>query len=175
MLVALAGLPGTGTTAIAGHLAIRLPGIVLDKDRLRACLFPPEDVRYTVEQDDFVMDVAYQVADHLFHSDRDRYILIDGRTFSKHYQVADLLRWAERIGVPVKVIECICADAVAEERLGRDTARPCHPAANRTVDLYHSLKAQADPLRVPRLVIDTGECDLANCVERALAYVRGAG
>ena len=175
MLVAIAGLPGTGKTTIAGHLATRLPGIVLDKDRLRACLFPPEVVKYTTDQDDFVMDVAYQVADHLFRSNRDRYVLIDGRTFSKHYQVADLFRWAERIGVPVKVIECVCADAIAEERLRGDTARPRHPAANRTVDLYHSLKAQADPLRVSRLVMDTGGCDLASCVERALAYVRGTG
>ena len=73
------------------------------------------------------------------------------------------------------MVECVCADAVAEGRLRRDTDRPGHPAANRTVDLYRSLKAQAEPLRVPRLVIDTGADDLSACVDRALAYVRGAG
>jgi dephospho-CoA kinase len=41
MLIALAGLPGTGKTTLAGHLAARLPGVVLDKDRIWACLFPP--------------------------------------------------------------------------------------------------------------------------------------
>jgi predicted kinase len=175
MLIALAGLPGTGKTAVAGHLAARLPGIVLDKDRLRACLFPPSEIAYSADQDDFVMDVAYRVADQLFRGNRDRYVLIDGRTFTKEHQVADLFRWAGRIAVPVKVVECVCADAVAEGRLGRDTAGHGHPAANRTVALYRALKAQAEPLRVPRLVLDTGADDLAACVDRALAYVRGAG
>jgi predicted kinase len=133
MLIALAGLPGTGKTALAGHLAAKLPGVVLDKDRLRACLFPPEEVAYSAEQDDFVMDVAYRVADQLFRSNRERHVLIDGRTFSKGDQVADLFRWAGRIGVPVKVVECVCADAVAEERLGRDTARPGHAGGERQV------------------------------------------
>jgi predicted kinase len=175
MLIALAGLPGTGKSTVAGQLATRLPGIVLDKDRLRACLFPPDEIAYSADQDDFVMDVAYRVAGQLFRSNRDQYVLIDGRTFTKEHQVADLFRWAGRIAVPVKVIECVCADAVAEGRLGRDAAGPGHPAANRTVALYCSLKAQAEPLRVPRLVIDTGADDLAACVDRALAYVRGAG
>jgi predicted kinase len=175
MLVALAGLPGTGKTTLAGYLAARLPAVVLDKDRLRACLFPPGEVAYSAEQDDFVMDVAYRVADQLFRSHRDRHVLIDGRTFSRAYQVADLFGWAERIGVPVRVIECVCADAVAEGRLRRDTDRPGHPAANRTVDLYRSLKAQAEPLRVPRLVIDTGVGDPVDCVGRALSYIRGIG
>ena len=175
MLIALAGLPGTGKTAVAGHLAARLPGIVLDKDRLRACLFPPSEIAYSADQDDFVMDVAYRVADQLFRGNRDRYVLIDGRTFTKEHQVADLFRWAGRIAVPVKVVECVCADAVAEGRLRRDTDRPGHPAANRTVDLYRSLKAQAEPLRVPRLVIDTGVGDPVDCVGRALPYIRGIG
>ena len=157
---------------MAACLARELGAVVLGKDRVRAALFPPPVLDYSAGQDDFVMDVAYRVAEQLFRSGRDRYVLIDGRTFTREYQVADLFDWAGRIGVPVKLIECVCADAVAEERL-RDSARHGHPAANRTVDLYRSLKAQAEPLRVPRLVIDTGANDLAACVDRALAYVRG--
>jgi predicted kinase len=175
MLVALAGLPGTGKTTLAGQLAARLPGIVLDKDRLRACLFPPEDFAYSVEQDDFVMEVAYRVAEQLFRSNRNRHVLVDGRTFSKAYQVADLFGWAGRIGVPVRLIECVCSDAAAEERISVDSDRHGHPATNRTIDLYRSLKAEGEPLQVPRLVIDTGGSDPADCVGRALSYIRGIG
>ena len=50
MLVALAGLPATGKTSLAGQLAARLPGLVLDKDRIRSCLFPPEEVAYSAGQ-----------------------------------------------------------------------------------------------------------------------------
>jgi hypothetical protein len=61
--------------------------------------------------------------------------------------VADLFRWAERIGVPVRVAACVCPEGIVEERLGRDIGRQGHPAANRTVGLYRSLKAEAEPLR----------------------------
>jgi predicted kinase len=175
MLIALAGLPGTGKSTLAGLLATRLPAVVLDKDRVRACLFPPGDIAYSADQDDFVMDVVYRLADQLLRRDRGRHVFIDGRTFSKQEQVTELLRWASRIGVPLKMIECVCADEVAESRLGQDAACSAHPAANRTVALYRSLKAQADPLTVPRLVIDTGRAGPAACAEQALAYLRGAG
>ena len=175
MLIALAGLPGTGKSTLAGLLAVELPGVVLDKDRVRACLFPPEDIAYSAEQDDFVMDVVYRVADHLFRRDCGRHVLIDGGTFSKHEQETELLRWAGQIGVPLKVIECVCADEVAEHRLCEDAATSGHPAANRTIALYRSLKAQAETLTVPRLMIDTGKADPAACAEQALAYLRAAG
>jgi predicted kinase len=171
MLVAFAGLPGTGKSTLARRLAAQLPGVVLDKDRLRACLFPSVEIEYSVEQDDFVMDIAYRVAEQLFRRRRDRYVLIDGRTFSRAEQVTILYQWADRIGVAVKMIECVCPDAVADQRLAQNSAG--HPAANRTVALYRQLKEQADPLRVPRLVLDTSG-GLADCVDRTLAYVRSA-
>jgi predicted kinase len=168
MLVAFAGLPGTGKSRLAGLLAVRLPGVVLDKDRLRAGLFPPEEIEYSSEQDDFIMDVAYRAAGRLFQRRRDRYVLIDGRTFSRAAQVNALYQWADRIGVPVRMIECVCPAAVAEQRIMQNST--FHPAVNRTVALYTLLKEQAEPLRVPRLVLDTNG-GLADCVEQAVAYV----
>ena len=41
-------------------------------------------------------------------------------------------------------------------RLEADQARGSHPAGNRTFALYLSLKAAAEPLTLPRLVLDTG-------------------
>jgi adenylylsulfate kinase len=174
MLIVLAGLPGTGKSTLALRLAARLPAAILDKDRIRAGLCPPDDVTYTADQDDFVMDVAYRTAEYLLRTEPDRAVTLDGRTFSKADQVADLLGWAARIGVPWKVIECACADAVAEERLTRDAAGHRHSATNRTAELYQSLKAQSDPLLLARLVIDTGTTDLMACVERAVAYLTEA-
>ncbi|MGH3919724.1 MAG: AAA family ATPase [Pseudonocardiaceae bacterium] len=50
MIVAMAGLPGVGTSTLAGALAPRLHAVVLDKDRIRAGLFPPSYVDYTADQ-----------------------------------------------------------------------------------------------------------------------------
>jgi hypothetical protein len=52
-------------------------------------------------------------------------------------------------------------------------ARGEHPAGNRTFALSLELKAAAEPLEVPRLILDTGKLSLAECVEHCLAYLRG--
>jgi len=70
-----------------------------------------------------------------------------------------------------RVIECVCDDEVARERLDRDQVRGGHPAGNRTFALYQSLKAGAVPLTVPRLVLDTGKLALDECGRRCLKYL----
>ena len=40
MLIAMAGLPGTGKSTLATALADALPAVVLDKDKLRTGSYP---------------------------------------------------------------------------------------------------------------------------------------
>jgi adenylylsulfate kinase len=74
--------------------------------------------------------------------------------------------------LPPRVIECVCADAVARERLERDRRRGDHPAGNRGFELYLARKAAAEPLTVPRLMIDTGTLTPEEAVARCLDYLR---
>jgi len=60
--VIMAGLPGTGKTALAEALAQRLDGIVLSKDKVRAALFPLGAITYSSGQNDFCMSVLLMAA-----------------------------------------------------------------------------------------------------------------
>jgi adenylylsulfate kinase len=82
----MAGLPALGKSAIAHHLASELPGIVLDKDAIRAALFLPSEIEYSTRQDDFCMHVMMQVAKHILCKDPAKHVVLDGRTFSRRYQ-----------------------------------------------------------------------------------------
>jgi adenylylsulfate kinase len=53
MLIAMAGLPGSGKSTLAARLEERLGAVVLDKDRVRAALFPPRVLDYSAAQDDW--------------------------------------------------------------------------------------------------------------------------
>jgi predicted kinase len=156
VIIVMAGLPGTGKTSLAKALAERLGGVVVSKDEIRAAAFG-KLVDYSSEQDDFCMELVYQIANYIHGVP----VIIDGRTFSKGKQIE---RMREVLG-EVKVIECVAEDRVVKERLARDRD---HVAKNRTYEMYLEVKRAKEELQIPRLTIDT---EMKEAVELALEYV----
>ncbi len=170
MLIAMAGLPGTGKSTLARLLAERLPAVLLDKDVVRAALFPPAEIEYSTRQDDFCVDVMLRATEYLLGREPARQVILDGRTFSRRYQVDAVRAFARKLGTPCAFIECVCTDETVCQRLARDMAEGRHPARNRTYEMYRSVKARAEPIEEPKLVIDT-EDDLDRCVQHCLDYL----
>lgn len=170
MIVQLAGLPGTGKSTLAAALRDRLgPAcLVLDKDRVRHALYGAAHTDYSRCQDDFVISLLHQAAERHLASHADATVILE-RTCALAYQITDAADLATRAGCPLALIECVCPDHVALDRLarGRDSG---HPAANRDFALYQRLKASAEVITVPalRLPTDTPICESA---ARALAYL----
>jgi predicted kinase len=166
VIVAMAGLPGAGKSTLAGALATRLHAVVLDKDRIRAGLFPPSHVDYTPDQSDFCVDVMYSTAEWLLRRGHASVVILDGCTYTRANQIATLRQMAADLGEPLRVIECTCDDRLALARIARDAN---HPAANRNTALYRELHAAAHAITGPKLVVDTGR-PLAPCVADCVAY-----
>jgi len=171
VIIAIAGLPATGKSTLARRLAADLPAILLDKDKVRAALFPGPETDYSTAQDDLCVDVMLQVARYTLHRYPHKVILLDGRPFTRRYQVEALRRAAAEMGAELRIIECICSDDTARVRLVQDVARGLHPAANRDFELYQRLKAEAEPIEEPKLVVDTGELGAEACVRRCLEFL----
>ncbi len=174
VLIAMAGLPGTGKSTLAAELARRFDAVVLSKDFVRAQLFAPDRIDFSREQDDLCMKIMFVLARHLLQSNPERAVIIDGRTFSRSYQVRQFLSEAESLHAKPLMIECTCDDAVAQQRIERDQQAATHPAANRSYQLYKELKEKADSITIEHLVIDTGREPLEKCAERCAAYIHEA-
>ena len=170
MIVMMAGLPGTGKSTLARALAQRLPGAVLDKDVIRAALFEPGHVEYSLAQDDFCLEIMLQTAGYLLAKDAELHVLLDGRTFSRRYQRERVIEFCEKLGTAWVVLECVCAEQTALRRLAEAVAQDTHPAANRTPQLYRKIQKAWEPIDPPKLVIDT-DANLDSCVDQALSYV----
>jgi adenylylsulfate kinase len=170
MIVIIAGLPGTGKSKIARALAQRLPSAVLDKDSIRASLFKPPYIEYSLSQDDFCEEIMLQTAAYLLSKHAQLKVLLDGRTFSLRYQRDRVIEFCSQLGTTWSTLECVCSEATAIGRIAEAVAANSHLAANRTPEVYREIRRAWEPIDQPKLVIDTDE-NLQSCVDRALHYL----
>jgi predicted kinase len=164
VIILLAGLPGTGKSTVARALAEQVAGVVLNKDDLRAQLFPKEFVEYSTEPDDFVQELMLRTAEYLLTRYPQLTVFLDGRTFSRTYQIRNVIETAERLGTPWRIIECVCAEKIAKGRIEHGKK---HPAKNRTVELYLKIRDEFEEIALPKVVVDTG-----GKIEAAMAAAR---
>jgi adenylylsulfate kinase len=168
MIVLMAGLPGTGKSALATALAERLSGTVLSKDAIRHALFAERDIEYSTAQDDFVMGIMLQAAERILTKDPSRYVFLDGRTFSRHSQIEQVITAASKLDQAWRILECVCSDQTARARLEEQASVGTHPASNRTFALYLEIKRNFEPIAEPKVIVDTDR-PLANSVSCGLA------
>ncbi len=166
----MAGLPGTGKTTLAHALALRTGGRVLGKDEIRHALFAADEIEYSSQQDDFCLHVMLETASYLLQKDHSRILFLDGRPFSRRYQIDNILNAAASLRQSWRILECMCPEEVARERIEKQSALGAHAAANRDYQLYLKVKSRFETITLPKTVIDTAQ-SLEACVQQALAIL----
>jgi len=169
MLILLAGLPGTGKTTLARELATRTSGRVLSKDEIRHALFADEEIEYSSRQDDFCLQVMLETAGYLLRRNPKRLIFLDGRPFSRRYQIENVLSAAASLQQPWRILECVCSEETAQRRLEEQSGE--HLAGNRDYQLYLDVKARFEAITLPKTAIDTDK-SVESCIEQALGALR---
>jgi len=170
MIVLMAGLPGTGKTTLARELAARTSGRVLSKDEFRRSLFAAEEIEYSSRQDDFCLQIMLETAGYLLSRNSARLIFLDGRPFSRRYQIENVLAVASSLHQPWRILECVCSEETARRRLESDAASGTHAAGNRNYQLYLEVKARFEAIRSRKTVIDT-DLGIEVCVQSAMKSV----
>ena len=170
MIVLMAGLPATGKSTLAGELARRTSGRVLNKDEVRHAFFLPAEIEYSTRQDDFCLQLILETAGYLLARDPGQKIFLDGRPFSRRYQIENVLLAAASLHQPWSILECICSDESVRHRLESEAQAGKHPAGNRDYQLYLEVKARFETITHPKIVIDTDQ-PLEVCVQQALSVL----
>jgi len=164
----MAGLPASGKSALARQLANHLNAVLLDKDQVRDFLFK-DAVDYEREQDDLCVDVMYKVASYHLTVRPNKPVILDGRSYSRQYQVDAVKQAAIGVNAALYIIECVCTPEVARLRLESD--KHTHLAKNRNFAMYQKSRATADRITEPKLVLDTENNTEEECLRLALTYL----
>ena len=140
----------------------------LSKDAIRHAIFSAEEIEYSSRQDDFCLQVMLETAGYLLGQDPARFIFLDGRPFSRRYQIENVLAAAASLHQPWRILECVCSEETARRRLEADNASGAHVAGNRDYRLYLEVKARFEAITFSKTVIDTDR-SLTACIEQAVA------
>jgi predicted kinase len=171
MLIAMAGLPGTGKTAIAELIGSRLLKPVVSVDPIESSI-----LRAGIDADQPTGLAAYLVAETLaeFVLQAGHGVIIDAvnAVDPAREQWVDL---AARSGEAVRFIEVVCSDAAlhrsrleARERNLPHITEPSWHAVEQSLDEYSPWSGSSG--EAPRLTLDSVE-PLDDLVERALAFI----
>lgn len=148
MLVAIAGLPASGKTAICE--ALEKQGFRgLHRDIFISSLFDPV-IFSSREQKDIAFRVMLMVAE--YYLKKGEKVALDCPSFSQKWAVTLAQYTARRAKAPLKMIYCDCPEEVAIERIKADKK---HIATDRTPNLYKEVKARFQPIRIPYKIINT--------------------
>ena len=115
-----------------------------------------------------------ETAEYLLSRHPETFVFLDGRPFSRRYQIENVVHTAASFQQPWRILECVCPEETVQQRLERDAKRGEHPAANRNYQLYLAVKERFEVITLPKAVINT-KLDVEVCAREALKQITDYG
>lgn len=161
MIVLVYGLPGTGKTFFARHLAQEIGAIHLNTDIVREKLDARRQYDDTTKQQ--VYNELYKQVMREMKSNRD--VIVDG-TFHKHIRREQIKKMAEENNKPVFVIEIKADEKTVKKRLKKTRKN-----SEADFDVYKSLEQEFEKEEDDHLELWSNEIKVGEMVNKAKQYI----
>lgn len=162
MIVLLIGLPGAGKTWLANQLENYLDCTILNRDHIRDAIFPEKELDFSDPQNELASQVTNMVAEYILQRNSDYLLFLDGRPFSKQYQIEEVRNLAAHVGHKIKGIYCWAPDEIVANRLEKDQKESNYDSKNRTMKKYYRIRENFDEILIDHIRINTHESLMEN-------------
>jgi predicted kinase len=149
-LILLCGLPGTGKSSVAHRIAEKTGSLVFSTDVVRKELFSKP--KYTENEKRMVYNLLFEMAERFLDSSDT--VVMDG-TFYKKELRERAKEIADKNGSNFHIIEVVCCESDAKQRLGRRILNANISDADFCV--HKKIKGEFESIKEEHLVLDTGK------------------
>jgi len=139
--VALVGLPGAGKSSLASRLLAQLPLCLVDRDAIRAAMFPAAGSSLLQKRAAFRAVIAATEV----NAAGGQVSLVDGMPFSRREDYARLERAMAGFRRSTMALWLDCPMQLAQARVQADRETGAHPADDRSADLVEEVAMRFIP------------------------------
>lgn len=150
-LVVLSGLPGSGKSHLAREIARRQPVAILESDALRKALV--KRPTYSQKESGRLFAACQTLLEDLLSAGVP--VLLDATNLKEMHR-RPLYRIAERTGAHLLLVDVRAGEDVVRRRLAhRGSADNPWDRSDATLDVYESMRREAEPIERKHLTVDT--------------------
>lgn len=161
MLLIIFGLPGTGKSYFAEHLAHDLNWDYINSDRVRNEL--NMSGRYNPQDKQKIYEYLFDEAEKVIQQKQN--IIIDA-TFSDPEHLKKAKAMAQQYGSGYKLIEMKADEATIKERVGKE-----RKYSEAGFEVYKKIKSEYETINEPHLILDTSNTSVEKLIAKAKQYL----
>ena len=159
IIILMVGIPGSGKTFLAKSLSKKLNCEFLNRDLIRTSIFPKKYIDHSKLQNNIAFEVLFKVLKQLISNNKPEYIIVDGKPFSKNYEIEEFKNEIDKLSAKLIIIHVTASIDIISSRLQNDLKNqyPLYRDPKKNSKIYNTqlMINEFDKIIFPHIIIDT--------------------
>ena len=175
----MVGVPGSGKTFLAKNLSEKFNCEILNRDLIRSSIFPKKYIDHSKSQNNIAFDTLFKVLKQLIPNNQPEYIIVDGKPFSKNYEIEEFKNNIDKLSAKLIIIHVIAPIDIISLRLQNDLKNkyPLYRNPNKNSKIYNAqlMVGEFDKIKFPHIIIDTSSSVkevTKNCFNKIKEFIK---